>query len=167
MPLYLDSCAVIKRYVDENDGGTTVMDQIMENPAWWGGLASSEWLRVEVVATLSKMLRSGTLKQRQFIRRYQDFTTELAAVVNLIPIEPGDTTAASALIRSDPDVRLESGDALHLHTAEQLGQRLGGQEKLVFVTSDRRLANLLSRRGIDFFDPVHHSVAGLRDGFRG
>ncbi|HEX2203955.1 MAG TPA: hypothetical protein VHG91_11680 [Longimicrobium sp.] len=76
MPLYLDSDAVVKRYVDEGDGATATMDEIFSTPLLWGGLSSSEWLLPEVTAALTKKFRNGDLGAGQLTSLLGDFQAD-------------------------------------------------------------------------------------------
>jgi hypothetical protein len=162
MPLYLDACAVVKRYVDEGDGGTPVMDAIMGHPASWGGLLSNEWLLSEVTAALARKFRSGILTQRQYTKLLADFQREVAAVVSLVGVKPGYVDAAAALIAASANVRLHSGDALHLHTAAMLRADLDPTVPFVFVTADGGLERVAAASGLSTFNPGTQTLQELR-----
>jgi predicted nucleic acid-binding protein len=162
MPLYLDSDAVVKRYIDEGDGGTAIMDEIFSDPASWGGLSSSEWLMPEVTSALAKKLREGDIGPRQFSALLATFQAEVGAVVTFVALEPGYVEAASGLISTYADHRFHAGDALHLHTAEMLNRDIGAGEPFVFVTSDKRLALVAAQRGLHTFNPATQTLAILQ-----
>jgi predicted nucleic acid-binding protein len=165
MPLYLDSDAVVKRYVDERDGATAIMDEIYSDPAPWGGLTSSEWLLPEVTAALSKKYRQGDLKWRQFSTLLADFRAESGALLTFVTPGSGDIEAASRLIGAHARVRFHAGDALHLHTAETLRREIGTGEPLVFVTSDAGLAGVAVQLGLPMFNPLSQTLADLESLF--
>jgi predicted nucleic acid-binding protein len=166
MPLYLDSCAVVKRYVDEQDGATPTMDRVYADPALWGGLLSSAWLLPEVTASLAKKLRSGELTRRQFTGLMQAFRLETERVVTLSEVGAGYADAASSLLEATPEVRFHSGDALHLYTATAIRMGIGGAVPFVFVTADERLTDLVRSRGLSTFNPATEPIAAL-DAFFG
>lgn len=162
MPLYLDADAVVKRYVDEGDGATAIMDEIFSDPVSWGGLSSSEWLLPEVTAALAKKFRTGEFGERQFAALRQSFRDEAGQVVTFVAVERGYAEAASGLISTYAAKRFHAGDALHLHTAEMLSRDIGAEEPFVFVTSDVGLVAVAAERGLQTFNPATQPLANLR-----
>lgn len=161
MPLYLDACAVVKRYVDEGDGGTAVMDAIFADPSRWGGLSSSEWLLAEVTAALAKKYREAAFGGRQFLELWTEFRSDTAAVIDLVDVEPGYVEGAALLLANSPGIRFHPGDALHLYTAEALRSELTHDVPLVFVTADGGLARVARAAGLAVFDPGAEPIEAL------
>ena len=160
MPLYLDADAVVKRYINEGDGGTAVMDELFAAPLRWGGFTSSEWLQTEVTATFAKKVREGKLRLRKFEEAVADFRAECDAVVTWIGIEDGYILAGCEMLRKYAHAKkLHGGDALHLHTAETLWNSSGAP--FVFVTCDNSFAEIVRLRGLSTYNPVSEPLSAL------
>jgi predicted nucleic acid-binding protein len=160
MPLYLDADAVVKRYVNEGDGGTAVMDALFAAPLEWGGFTSSEWMQTEVTATLAKKVREGKLRHRKFEEALADFRAECGVVVTWIGIEAGDVLGGCEMLRHYAHAKkLQGGDAVHLHTAETLWN--SGGAPFALVTCDSTLTDIARLRGLPTFNPVLQPLSVL------
>jgi predicted nucleic acid-binding protein len=159
--LYLDASALVKRYVDEHDGATAIMDQFMVDAGRWGGLTSSEWLILEVTSALTRKLRGGTIASDTYQRLLPWFRAD-AERLRLIEVKRGVPLAASRLMETVQGAdRFHSGDAIHLHTAMQLQIDLDASDTLVFVTSDDGLRSVVARYNIPAFDPRSDRIPDL------
>jgi predicted nucleic acid-binding protein len=152
--LYVDASALVKRYVEEEaDGGGAMMDAVVSNAARWGGIASSEWLILEVTSALTKKLRGLKITRQAFDRHLRRFREDTRGLL-LIPVQSQGINGASRLMESLPSLdRFHSGDAIHLQTAIQLRDDIAGTEPLVFVTTDPGLQAVAARHNIQLFDP--------------
>jgi len=56
MPLFLDACALAKRYLREGRS-TSRMQAITGRPKRWGGLVVSSFVEIEVVSAIAKAAR--------------------------------------------------------------------------------------------------------------
>jgi uncharacterized protein len=121
VPLYLDSSALIKRYVDEPES-QRCEQALLADPAW---LTAGHTL-IEVRRNLARRLRGAALKQAQ-----SQFVTDWARIEVLDLDE--QTRAAAAKIAERTGAR--TLDALHLGAAMRV-EKLG----LIFFTFDRRQA---------------------------
>lgn len=122
MTLYLDSSALIKRYVDEADSDMAEAI-LLSDPDWVTAQVSLVEVRLALHRRLDDDPRTAAVAaferdwQRTFVVAVDDVTCQRAA-------ELGAATGARAL------------DALHLAAAERAGGR-----SLPFVTFDVRLAH--------------------------
>lgn len=121
MSLYVDSSALLKRYVDEPD--SVAADALLRSDPL---LVTARLTLVEVRRNLTRLL-SG----RELAGARQAFTTDIAAIA-VIELDAA-TCEAAATISEVTGVRIL--DALHLAAA----QRLGGAAT-AFLTFDLRQA---------------------------
>lgn len=162
MPLYLDADAVVRRYIDEGDGATAVMDAIFADPDAWGGLSSSEWLLPEVTAALAKKRRTGALNASRFAALLADFRAEVADLVTAIEFRGGEGARWAALIVRFARTRFHAGDAVHLLAAEELRRTLEPETPFVLVSADQGFGTVARLRGIPTFDPATQPLSDLR-----
>ncbi|HLL82566.1 MAG TPA: type II toxin-antitoxin system VapC family toxin [Longimicrobium sp.] len=159
--LYLDACAAIKRYVDERDGATAVMEQVMVDAGRWGGVVSSGWLTLEFTSALTRKLRGGHVVVSVYSELLYRFRSDMNAT-HLVPVDNAAVEAATHLMERVRGVtRFHSGDALHLHTARQIRSDLGETETLVLVTADDGLKAVAASHAIRVFDPRTDPIADL------
>lgn len=129
MTLYLDSSALIKRYVDEPDSDAAEAI-LLSDPDWVTAQISLVEVRLALHRRLDDDARTAAVTaferdwQRTFVVALDDVTCQLAAAL-------GAATGARSL------------DALHLAAAERAGGR-----SLPFVTFDVRLAHAARSLGL-------------------
>jgi predicted nucleic acid-binding protein len=159
--LYLDACALVKRYVDEGDDGTVVMDSVMDDPGRWGGLMSSEWLVLEVTSALAKKRRARLLRESSYRHLLGRFKIDVEGL-SLVAISSDVVRAASGLMESlSATGRFHSGDAIHLYTALEAARGMAGSTPLVFVTADSGLESTARGAGLRVFDPRRGAIDRL------
>jgi hypothetical protein len=121
MSLYVDSSALLKRYIDEDDSDRA--EQILESdPIWVTGRHT--W--VEVLRNLARLLEG-----RERLRLEEAFRNDWSAI-NIVELDRVTCERAADIARS---ASVRTLDALHLAAA----QRIGGSG-LCFVTFDLRQA---------------------------
>ena len=163
--LYLDACAAVKRYVDEHDGATAIMEQVMVDASDWGGVVSSGWLTLEFTSALTKKLRAGHLVGSVYSELLFRFRSDVNAMY-LVPVDNVPVEAATYLMERVGGVtRFHSGDALHLHTTLQLRSGLGDSDTLVLVTADDGLKAVAASHKVGVFDPRFDGIAELESLF--
>ena len=75
---------------------------------------------------------------------------------------------AAQLSAANPLWNIGAADAIHLATAVEIRRELPPGTPLVFVTSDRGLANAAKEQRFEIFDPLYHrpeklnAIPGLR-----
>jgi predicted nucleic acid-binding protein len=136
--VYLDSAYIAKYYVNEPDS-PAIRDLVERAPLVY----SSTWALAEVLCTFHRKIRESSAMAHvvpELSRVFLDHVDE--GLWNLIPVgEPLLRRAGSAALSSPPDVFLRAGDAVHLTTAKELG------EKEVW-TSDRHMLAAAPRFGL-------------------
>src|SRR6202008_525891 len=138
MPLFLDACALAKRYVNEGRS-TQTMKEITGRPTRWGGLIVSRWVEIETVSALANHVRrSPPHAQAEALARFpQTGATPRkdlrSGAFNIIEVEDEITASAMQLLVDHPRQEIGAGDAVHLAGARGAQTRL---LDLVFLNSD-------------------------------
>lgn len=128
MTLYVDSSALLKRYVDEHDSAAAV-ELMATDPV----LATSRITEVEVRRNLSRLLRDGALDSAR-----RQFTIDLDAFA-LISV---DAVVCNEAARVAEQTLCRSLDALHVASAVRAGA------STVMLTFDIRQARTARAMGL-------------------
>jgi predicted nucleic acid-binding protein len=136
MMLYLDTSALIKRYVDEDGSGRV-------NELWDGatGIATSVVAFAEMIAALNRKLREGVLSAREYSRTAASFKSDHHRII-LVPISAGLNERIEMLARK---YALRGFDAIHLASA--LVIRSNGKVETGFACYDRTLNDAAMKEG--------------------
>ena len=153
MPLtYLDSSALIKRYVVE------------AGSAWVARLCDAEPTAVslvtvpEVASALARRTREGDLTPQQRDTLFRLFLSDARSFVVVDVSQAISQRAAALLLTAPATVRLRSLDALHVASAlwTFARARRRGVTTGSFVTADRALAAAASWAGLSAINPEDH-----------
>jgi predicted nucleic acid-binding protein len=135
--VYLDSSAVVKRYVTER--GSEQVHRLMETTAAMGtGVVT----RTEVVAALAKAVRVGALAQEAAAEARSTFESDWPDYVRLA-VSEGVTGRAAGFAWSHG---LRGYDAIHLAAARTWADLM--EEPVSFATFDRRLWTAAGDEGL-------------------
>ena len=136
MMLYLDTSALIKRYVDEDGSGRV-------NELWDGatGIATSVVAFAEMIAALNRKLREGVLAAREYSRTASSFKSDYRSII-LVPVSAGLNERIETLVRKHA---LRGFDAIHLASA--LVIRNNGKMETNFACYDRVLNEAAWKEG--------------------
>jgi hypothetical protein len=148
---YLDTSALIKRYVDE---------------------VGSDWLRamldaqqdvalvihlviVEVTSALTRRLRENVLTSAEYIQTQNAFRADCLNEYELIAAVGEIIDQANPLLERYP---LRAYDAVHLAAAVVANRRLLANDlaPLIFISSDDRLLAAAAAEGLATDNPNHH-----------
>ena len=129
MSLYVDSSALLKRYVDEPD--SDLADELLASD---DELVTARVTTVEVRRNLARMLSGRALGQAR-----QSFATDLEAF-SIVEVDEA-TCELAAGIAEQTGVR--SLDALHLGAAQRVGR-----QAITFLTFDHRQAQAARTLGL-------------------
>lgn len=117
--MYLDSAYIAKFYVNERDSAA-VRDLIRSADI----LQSSAWATGEVACAFHRHMREGSLSLEQFRQLLGAFLDHVeAGFWTLLPVDDKLLSRTALLIGSMPAVYLRAGDAIHLATAQDAGER--------------------------------------------
>ena len=137
MILYLDSSALVKRYVEEP--GSEEVARALENAALVGTVLLS---RVEVAAALAKAVRVKALTQEEAWASLQAFREDWPDLV-LLQVSDLLITRADSLAWEQ---QLRGYDAVQLAAASLWQEMMG--EQVTFSTFDQRLWAAAQRTGL-------------------
>jgi len=141
VPVYVDTSALVKRYVHEQQ--SLAFDAFLE--ASDDSFVLSPLTLTELESVLQRRLRQGDFDKRYWQRTRTLIADDLmAALWQVQPFDPSAFEAASRLIR-ELGLPLATLDALHLASAHAFGC-----DQL--VTSDRQLARAAERSGLAVHD---------------
>lgn len=142
MAAYLDSSALVKRYVDEPGSGAVNGLFVEGVPLLVSAIAWSECL-----AALARKRHDGSLPARTHQRLCRALTGEWGSLNEI-----GVTSEVRAIIRELLDqLPLRGMDAIHLASAIWVSRRLDAE--VSFWCSDRRLAAAARECGLDLVNP--------------
>jgi predicted nucleic acid-binding protein len=159
MPLFLDACALAKRYLHEGES-THRMVEITGRFDRWGGFVVSSLIEPEVISALGKYARGMGQHREHYYRMHprvvENFRRELSrAAFTIIPVTDDEVAAAAELLKAHPEYSIGAADAIHLVTAQSVRAQNLSETPLVFVTADRGLAEAARANGFTVFNPLH------------
>jgi predicted nucleic acid-binding protein len=136
--MYLDSAYIAKYYVNEPD--SPVVRALISTAKV---LISSAWATGEVACVFHRHRREGSLKTEHFQQLLDAFLEHVeAGFWTLLPINDSLLRRTALLIgAAPPSVYLRSGDAIHLATVQDAGER-------EIWTSDRHMLAAATHLGI-------------------
>lgn len=158
MPLFLDACALAKRYIPEGES-TRRMQKITGRFDRWGGFVVSSLIEPEVISAFAKYARAQAPNQAHFFRRHPQvvaaFRRDLSRPgFTILPVTDEEVEAAADLLRTHPEYSIGAADAIHLATALALLADRRPKTPVVFVTADRGLAAAAREKGLTVFNPL-------------
>jgi predicted nucleic acid-binding protein len=165
MPLFLDACALAKRYLHEGES-TRRMRQITGRFDRWGGFVVSEFIEPECISAFAKYAReqkNSTLRQH-YLTQHPSVVDALRrdlsrAAFALVPFTEDILDHASDLLRTHPEYRIGAGDAVHLATALEILPTIGAP--LVFLTADSGLEEAAKAEGLVTMNPRMADIGAL------
>jgi len=137
--MYLDSAYIAKFYVNERDS-----DAVRELIRGADTLISSAWSLAEVTSVFHRHMREGALLPAHCRELARAFLKHVdSGVWNLVPVSEFLLKRVSSLVSTTPkEVYLRAGDAVHLTTARESGER-------ELWTSDRHLLRAARHFGLE------------------
>jgi|SRR5579872_3421445 len=162
MALYfLDSSAVVKRYIHEIELGP------LTGHTWMGTLCAlaasgahqlviSQLARVEVVSTFHKKARANAIKHVELDKILRDFAADCATDYAIWPVPEVAFNRATALIRTHGRTRdIRSLDAIQLTGCLDVraSALAAGGPSPIFVCADTKLLNVATLEGLATENP--------------
>lgn len=165
MPLFLDACALAKRYLPEH--GSKRVKEIMGRFDRWGGFFVSSFIELEVLGALARYAREHPNYSTELMQRHpavvDRFRKELSkSAFTILSVNDDVVEQASHLLRRRPEYAIHAGDAVHLVTALTAREELKPQDVLVFVTADRGLEAAAKAEGLPTLNPMWQGVETLQ-----
>ncbi len=142
MIAYLDSSALVKRYVEE-EGSDIVRDVYRKAYSGDTVLALSAWNIGEVLGVLDKYRKRGWLAEKDYAKALRSFAGETARLLRLgimrvVPVRASLLVASWSIVLKH---HLYQADALQVVTAKHVGSE-------IFLTGDKRLSEVASSEGL-------------------
>ncbi len=118
--MYLDSAYIAKFYVNEPDAA-----QVRKLIARASHTCSSSWALIEVTCVFHRHTREGSLTTLQGTELIDLFRTHVETDLwNFLPVTDAILRTTATLVRGLPaSVPLRAGDAIHVATALEAGER--------------------------------------------
>lgn len=140
--IYLDTSALVKRFVEEP--GSAFVDDL-----WLRGgpAATARVAAAEAHAAFARRWRERSISERDFLRLRRDFDRDWASLVRL-DVTEDVVRRVRDLVRRHP---LRGYDAVHLAAALELASEL--RLPVTFVTADERLGGAARRERLAVIDP--------------
>lgn len=165
MPLFLDACALAKRYMHEGVSSRR-MQRITGRFDRWGGFVVSSLIEPEVISAFGKYARAQAPHESHFYRKHPDvvdaFRRDLSSpVFTILPVTDDEVEAAADLLRAHPEYAIGAADAIHLATALALLAEGSLATPIIFVTADRGLAAAAREKGLTVFNPLYQGPEDL------
>lgn len=166
MPLFLDACALAKRYLLEH-GSSRRIKEITSRFDQWGGLVVSAFIEPEIISALAKYAREHPNFSAEYLRKHRavvdHFRKELSQPeFTIMKVDPDVVEQASDLLRRRPEYAIHAGDAVHLVTALAVREEMKPQDALVFVTADRGLEAAAKAEGLPTLNPMFQGIETLQ-----
>ena len=150
--LYVDTSALVKRYVGEV--GTIWVRRALAHRTRQG-IYTALLAQTEVLSALQRKVREGTLAAAEAQRLARRVQRHFARRYRLVAITPARVTQANALVQAHP---LRAYDALHLACAFAVRETLQqyGLPAPLFVTADDALLAAARAEGFPVDNPLQH-----------
>jgi predicted nucleic acid-binding protein len=155
--LYVDSSALIKRYIREAGSdalNAKLSDESLHQP---GGIFISVLGYAEILATFARRLRENARLMRQTELLQKQFRDDWAFELTRVELGVGVLLFIPGLVGKYP---LKGSDAIHLASALslrdalRLGKEFGqANRSITFVSADKQLNRAASAEGLEVFDP--------------
>ncbi len=137
MMLYLDTSALIKRYI--NEAGSDLVNDLFAEAR---GIATGVISRVETAAAFAKAARIGILDREHAWQALQDFRAEWPDYIRL-PVSEATVVKGDQLAW---ELNLRGYDSVHLAVASTWEETL--REEVVLVTFDQQLWQAAQQVGL-------------------
>ncbi len=163
--LFLDACALVKRYLHEGISSQR-MKEVTGRPVRWGGLVVSEFVEIEVVSGIAKSAREyrNPLGRGEALRLVPKTVDEFqrafrSGAFTIVHADEALVQAGIAELRRNPQHEIGAGDAIHLATALGIVRDTGAP--LVFATADQGLYTAARCHGLRVFNPNYEGAREL------
>ena len=152
MPAYVDTSALVKRYVAET--GSAWVRRLLAHPAQYV-IYTAALAQAEVISALQRRVREGRLERAQARRLGQRVTVHFAQRYQVITITRAIVGQACRALEAYP---LRAADAIHLACALTI-RRIAQEQGLPppsFVVADTALRAAATAEGFVVENPLQH-----------
>jgi len=150
--LFLDSSALVKRYVRETG---SIWVQRQTDATSQNSLYIVRLTGVEVVSAITRKARAGGMSAADALSATADFQADFPTAYNLVEITPALTVEAMRLVGKHA---LRAYDALQLAAALHVNDALSAFQAtgLTLLSADTELCAAAQASGLMVDDPNHH-----------
>lgn len=150
--LYLDTSALIKKYIQETGSGW-LSELLLTEPQ--PSIYTSHLTVVEASCAFARRRREGTISQELHLKYLAILQYDSEHHYKLMDVTPEIIKTASELANRHP---LRAYDAIHLATGLLLNENLKNMDKthIQFISSDKRLLDMAQAEGLQVDDPNLH-----------
>ena len=141
--IYLDSSALVKRYVEEE--GTNSVKSILEDN---GLIATSKLTYPEILSALMRKVRAGEIERKKFNGILDVFDKDWEHVL-VLDFHNDLLQVLKMLIEKHP---LKAADAIHLSSA--LWLKLSSKTDITFIASDSSLLKAARAEKLQVINPL-------------
>src|SRR6266568_5448339 len=155
MPAYVDTSALVKRYVAEV--GSAWVRRLLAHPAQYV-IYTAALSQVEVISALQRRVRDGSLAEAQAQRLAHRVTVHFAQRYQVVALTQGIVDQACVGLQTHP---LRAADAIHLACALTI-RRITQEQGLPppsFVVADTALLTAATAEGLTVDNPLPHPSA--------
>ena len=163
--LYLDACALAKRYLQEGRSSQR-MREITGRSRRWGGLIVSDLVEIEVASAIARSAREyrNPLGRQEALRLVPKTVDEFqrtyrGGAFTVVRADDALVQAGIAQLKRNPQHEIGAGDAIHLATALGIVRDTGAP--LVFATADQGLYTAARSHGLQVFNPNYEGAREL------
>ena len=152
MPAYVDTSALVKRYVAEV--GSAWVRRLLAHPAQYV-IYTSALSQVEVISALQRRVREGSLAEAQAQRLAHRVTIHFAQRYQVVALTQAIVDQACVGLQAHP---LRAADAVHLACALTI-RRITQEQGLPppsFVVADTALRTAATAEGFVVDNPLQH-----------
>ena len=152
MPAYLDTSALVKRYVAET--GSAWVRRLLAHPAQYV-IYTAALAQAEVISALQRRVRAGRLEVAQAQRLGQRVTAHFVQRYQVISMTQAVVDQACVALQAHP---LRAADAIHLACALTI-RRIVQEQGLLppsFVVADTALRAAATAEGFVVENPLQH-----------
>jgi len=152
MPAYLDTSALVKRYVAET--GSAWVRRLLAHPAQYV-IYTAALAQAEVISALQRRVREGRLEVAQAQRLGQRVTAHFVQRYQVISMTQAVVDQACVALQAHP---LRAADAIHLACALTI-RRIVQEQGLLppsFVVADTALRAAATAEGFVVENPLQH-----------
>jgi predicted nucleic acid-binding protein len=152
MPAYVDTSALVKRYVAEV--GSAWVRRLLAHPAQYV-IYTAALAQAEVISALQRRVREGRLEVAQAQRLARRVTVHFAQRYQVIAITQAVVDQACVALQAHP---LRASDAIHLACALAI-RRIAHEQGLPppsFVVADAALLAAATAEGFTVDNPLRH-----------
>ena len=145
--LFLDTSAVVKRYMDE--AGSDVVRRLV-HPRNSNHVYIAHITVVEGVAAIARRARTGDVTAEHALSAFDGLQRDADSLYSVIPVGAVVIERAVTLARANV---LRGYDAVQLAAALLLADALRA-EPVTLVSADRRMCDVARQEGMDVIDPT-------------